>query len=72
MRGRNTTVIQVRVRDEVVDTFKALAKMKGCAVSDIIRQLLLDYRYKLFQDGVLDKDGKIMKVEDGKRRTRKE
>ena len=71
MKGRNTQVIQVRVRDEIADTFKALAKMKGCAVSDIIRPLLLDYRYKLFEDGILDKDGKLRKVEDGKRDDRK-
>lgn len=65
MKGRNTTVIQVRVRDEVADTFKTLAKIKGCTVSDIIRPLILDYRYKIFQDGLLDKDGKIVEKQGG-------
>jgi hypothetical protein len=64
MKGRNTTVIQIRVRDEVADTFKALAKLRGCSVTDIVRPLLLDYRYKLFQDGLMDKDGKL---NEGKR-----
>jgi len=72
MRGRNTTMIGIRVKDEIADTFKALAKKNGCAVSDIIRPLLLDYCYKLFQDGILDKNGKLKKEEDGKRSGRTE
>jgi hypothetical protein len=46
-KGRNTTVIQIRVRDEVAATVKGLAEKRGCTVSDIVRPLLLDYRYKL-------------------------
>ena len=60
MKGRNTTVIQIRVRDEVADTFKALAKVEGCTVSDIVRPILLNYRNKMFEDGLIDKNGKVV------------
>ena len=60
MKGRNTTVIQVRARDEVADTYKALAKVRGCTVSDIVRPLLLDYRQKLYQEGTTDDNGKVL------------
>ncbi len=72
MKGRNTQVIQIRVLDGIADTFKALAKINGCAVSDIIRPLLLEYRYKLFQDGITDKNGKLKKVVEDDRKQRRQ
>ena len=41
------------------------SKMKGCNVSDIVRPLLLDYKYKLFNDGLVDKDGKLVVKQGG-------
>jgi len=36
-RGRNTSVLHIRVDDKIAETYKDVAKAGGCSVSDLLR-----------------------------------